>query len=82
MQKNKKIYEQYAIGKGFVQLRAIDQPKVKAAVMALLSQTTPEAFGKVRRGERRMFSAEYKAIEEIFAEYGVADPWGLVDKAD
>lgn len=82
MQEDKKLYTGFAIGKGFVRLREIDQPKAKDEIMELLRHKTSQAFGMVCRGEKPLTDRVVDTIELIFAKYGVIEVWGLNDKEE
>lgn len=71
--------EYYAIGKGYMKLRAVDQPKVKKEIMNALNHKSRQAFDRVRKGERSLLAHEYAKIRRIFVKYGVKDPFGFAD---
>jgi hypothetical protein len=68
----------YAFEKGWYQLRQRDVSVVRAKIMATLGITTRMGFRARLTGKYIPKVTEAKAIEEIFARYGVKDVWGAV----
>lgn len=62
--------------RGLRELKVKDVEAVKAAVAAELGVTTRQSFAGYRDGKRLLDVCKAKAIERIFALYGVTDPWG------
>ena len=62
--------------RGLRELKVKDVEAVKAAVAAELGVTTRQSFAGYRDGKRLLDVCKAKAIEKIFARYGVTDPWG------
>lgn len=62
--------------RGLRELKVKDVAPVKAAVAAELGVTTRQSFAGYRDGKRLLDVCKAKAIEAIFARYGVSDPWG------
>jgi hypothetical protein len=68
----------YAFEKGWYQLRQRDVSAVRAKIMATLGITTRMGFLDRLKGKYIPKVTEAKAIEDIFAKYGVKDIWGTV----
>ncbi|MGL5914109.1 MAG: hypothetical protein ACRCZB_08080 [Bacteroidales bacterium] len=70
---------EYSFLRGWGLLKAKDQEKVKAAIMVRLNIETRNAWCKRRRGDIEPKVSEAKAIEAIFAKYGVSkeNVWGV-----
>lgn len=66
--------------KGWYQLRAMDQPQVRAEIMCFFKQKTIQAFINRRKGMCELNEREREFIEQIFAKYGITDIWGYYDK--
>lgn len=71
---------QYPTSKSFNKgLREVPHGKIKEAILKLknaLGITSYPAFRKRRNGEVDHTIGDCQKIEAVFAEFGVADPWG------
>jgi hypothetical protein len=69
---------EWAFQKGWFQLRQHDISGARNKLMTELRITTRPAFLDRMNGVIEPKVSEYKAIEEIFGEYGIKDIWGTV----
>ena len=68
--------EQFSFNKGWMQVRNRDIQECRTRLMAAMGITTRTSWCKRLKGVVEPKVSEVKAIEEIFAEYGVTDVWG------
>lgn len=73
---NKNEMNKYSFKLGYEQLRRKDVKEVRERIMSALGIATREGFYPRLRGEIEPRVSEAKAIEEIFAEYGIKKVWG------
>ncbi|MGM9763334.1 MAG: hypothetical protein ACI3ZQ_04880 [Candidatus Cryptobacteroides sp.] len=66
----------FSFKKGWVQLRSKDQPKVRTKIINALGLKCVASFYPRLNGAYEPRVTEAKAIETIFAEYGITDVWG------
>ena len=59
-----------------MQLRQIDTEAVKARIMKALGITTRTPWSHRLNGHIEPKVSEVRAIEAIFADYGITDIWG------
>ena len=70
-----------AFRKGLSELRVKDVPAVKAAIRDILGVYTKPSFTRYADGKAKNLDVDKaRAIEELFARYGVTQPWGNVEK--
>lgn len=69
---------EFSFHKGWSQVRQGDAAAVRSKLMAALNITTRMAFLDRLNGKVEPKVSEAKAIEEIFAEYGIKQVWGGV----
>lgn len=73
-----KTVEKRAFRKGLREIRIKDKAAVYQGIMAILGVSTTASLYNYASGKTRsLYSHEEKEIERLFAEYGVADCWGL-----
>lgn len=70
--------EQFSFNKGWSQVKNGDIPKCREKLMAVLNIKTRAAFLNRLKGDVEPKVSEVRAIESVFAEYGVTDVWGIV----
>lgn len=70
--------ENFAFQLGWSQVKCGDLPKVRKELMKALGVKTRPAFLNRKNGVVEPKVSEAKAIEEIFAKYGVKNVWGIV----
>lgn len=68
--------EQFSFNKGWSQVKNGDVRKCKKRLMDALGIKTRVAFLNRLKGEVEPKVSEAKAIEAIFAEYGIKEVWG------
>ena len=68
--------ELFSFIKGWMQLRQIDTEAVKARIMEALGITTRTSWSNRLNGHIEPKVSEVRAIEAIFADYGITDIWG------
>lgn len=61
---------------GWSQVRTGDVAAVRGKLMKALNLTTRAAFLNRKRGDVEPKMSEIKAIESVFAEYGIKEVWG------
>jgi len=67
-----------AFMKGLSEIRVKDLPDVREALYRILRVTTPQAFRNYANGKVINLDVDKaRQIEDLFAAYGVANPWGL-----
>lgn len=69
--------ENFSFQKGWSQVKLGDIDGCRKKLMAALNITTRAAWGKRLKGEVEPKISEARAIETIFAEYGIKDVWGV-----
>ncbi|GAE14639.1 MAG: hypothetical protein MR982_03315 [Bacteroides pyogenes] len=69
---------EFSFWKGWSQVRMKDQADVRDKIMKALNINTRMAWSQRRLGKVEPKVSEAKAIEEIFAEYGIKQVWGGV----
>lgn len=67
---------EYSFKKGFAQVRQKDVQKVKEQIMSALGLTTRVSWYARLNGDVEPKVSEARAIEEVFAGYGIKDVWG------
>lgn len=75
-QKNMSMNE-YSFKKGFAQVRQKDVPEVKKRIMSALGLTTRVSWYARLNGTVEPKVSEAKAIEDVFAEFGIKNVWGI-----
>lgn len=66
--------------KGLSELRVKDVPVVKAGIYAILGVGTKQSFARYADGKAPTLDVDKaRRIEELFAQYGVTQPWGPVN---
>ena len=68
--------EQFSFNKGWLQLRQADIAACRKELMDAFNVTTRAAWGKRLKGEVEPKISEARAVESIFAKYGIKDVWG------
>ena len=77
----KNINEKRAFAKGLKELRVKDVPVVKAGIMDILGVGTRHSFVRYADGRAETLDVDKaRRIEELFASFGVTDPWGPAEK--
>ena len=71
---------EFSFWKGWSQVKLKDHVKVKERIMEALNIKTRLAWCQRRSGKVEPRISEAKAIESIFAEYGIKDVWGKRDE--
>ena len=66
----------YSFRRGWSQVKNSDVRQCRADIMAALGLVTRMAFLKRLNGNVEPRISEYKAIEAVFAKYGITDIWG------
>ena len=69
--------EQFAFQLGWSQVKNGDISECRAKLMAALNINTRMAFLNRLKGEVEPKVSEARAIEAVFAEYGIKDVWGM-----
>ena len=69
--------EQFSFNKGWSQVKNGDIAECRTRLMAALNINTRPAFLNRLKGEVEPKISEVRAIEAIFAEYGITDVWGM-----
>lgn len=67
---------EFSFQKGWSQVKQGDASTVRSKLMAALNITTRMAFLDRLNGKVEPKVTEHRAIEEIFAEYGITEIWG------
>lgn len=65
-----------AFEKGLREIRVKDVENVRAAIMEALGVKNHVSFRNYARGRNNLDVAKAAAIADIFARYGVNQPWG------
>ncbi len=66
----------YSFRRGWAQVRNCDVRQCRADIMTALGLVTRMAFLQRLNGNVEPRISEYKAIEAVFAKYGITDIWG------
>lgn len=66
----------YSFKRGFSQVRQKDVSDVKKRIMSALGLTTRVSWNARLNGSVEPKVSEAKAIEMIFADFGIKDVWG------
>ena len=74
---NAKNNAEFSFRRGYMQLAQRDVPKFREQLMRELRITTPNGWTARVYGRTEPRVSEAQAIENIFAEYGITDVWGL-----
>ena len=69
--------EMFSFNKGWSQVKNGDIPECRKKLMSVLGIKTRVAFLSRLKGDVEPKVSEAKAIEKVFAEYGVSDVWGI-----
>lgn len=69
--------EQFSFNKGWSQVKNGDISECRAKLMAALGINTRMAFLNRLKGEVEPKVSEAKAIEAVFADYGIKAVWGM-----
>lgn len=67
---------QFSFKKGWSQVKTSDAPKVRKKLMVALGVNSRAGFCNRMRGDIEPKITEARAIESVFAEYGITDVWG------
>lgn len=70
--------ENFAFQLGWSQVRNKDMQSVRKELMEVLGVTTRAAFLARLKGDVEPKVSQAKAVEEVFAKYGVKNVWGIV----
>lgn len=65
-----------SFNKGLREARHGDVPAIRAAIMEKLRITTRQAYANRRDGKVGYSVEQVRAVEAVFAEHDVAEPWG------
>ena len=67
-----------AFKKGLAELKVKDLPAVREALYRILGITTNASLNNYASGRNKTLDVDKaRQIEELFASYGIAQPWGL-----
>lgn len=67
-----------AFRKGFLEVKIKDQRDVRSALCTILGVYSAPSFQKYLYGRSASLDVEKaRQIEELFASYGITEPWGL-----
>lgn len=69
--------ELFSFQKGWLQIPNGNLAECREKLMKAMNITTRAAWGKRLKGEVEPKISEVKAIENVFAEYGIKDIWGM-----
>jgi hypothetical protein len=69
---------EFSFQKGWLQVKQGDASAVRSKLMVALNITTRMAFLDRLNGKVEPRVTEHCAIEEIFAEYGITEIWGVI----
>ncbi|MCM1168827.1 MAG: hypothetical protein NC324_02710 [Bacteroides sp.] len=72
----KKIDDRFSFRRGWLQVKNGDMPEVKRRLMAAMGTETRAGWCYRLRGDVEPKVTEARAIEKIFADYGIKDVWG------
>lgn len=68
--------KEFSFCKGWSQVRLMDKKEAKSKIMKALNVTTDLSWRNRRDGNIIPKVPEARAIEKIFAEYGITEVWG------
>lgn len=68
--------EQFSFNKGWLQVKNGDIAECRKKLMVALNINTRMAFLNRLKGGVEPKVSEARAIEKVFAEYGITDVWG------
>lgn len=68
--------KEFSFKKGWLQVKTGDVQAVKKRIMEVLNLKTRVSFYQRLNGNVEPKVSEAKAIEEVFADYGIKDVWG------
>lgn len=68
--------ELFSFNKGWSQVKNGDIPECRNKLMTALNIKTRAAFLNRLKGDVEPKVSEVKAIEDVFAEFGIKDIWG------
>lgn len=68
--------ENFSFLKGWSQVKNGDLAECRDKLMAALNITTRAAWGKRLKGDVEPKISEARAVESVFAEYGIKEVWG------
>lgn len=66
----------FSFKKGYGQIQQKDLPKVRAELMTALGVSNKMSLSNYMRGRIEPKVGQSKAVEEVFAKYGITDVWG------
>lgn len=66
----------FSFKKGYGQVQQKDLPKVREELMAALGVSTRMSLSNYMRGTIEPKVGQAKAVEEVFAKYGITEVWG------
>lgn len=69
--------ENFSFQKGWSQVKLGDIDGCRKKLMAALNITTRASWGKRLKGEIEPKISEARAIETVFAQYGIKEVWGV-----
>lgn len=75
--KKNRINKDFSFQKGWSQVKNGDLAECRDKLMAALNITTRAAWGKRLKGEVEPKISEVRAVENVFAEYGITEVWGV-----
>lgn len=67
---------EYSFKRGFAQVQQKDVQKVKERIMFALGLTTRSSWYARLNGAVEPKVSEARAVEAVFADYGIKDVWG------
>lgn len=63
--------------KGLAEIKMKDSQAVRAELKDILGVSTKQSLARYANGKAKTLDVDKaRAIEEVFARYGVSDPWG------
>lgn len=69
--------EQFSFNKGWLQVKNGDMSECRNKLMEVLGIKSRVAFLNRLKGDVEPKVSEVRAIESVFAEYGIKDIWGV-----
>lgn len=69
--------KEFSFNKGWSQVKNGDMSECRKKLMAALNVKTRAAFLNRLKGEVEPKISEAKAIEDVFAKYGIKEVWGI-----
>lgn len=70
------VMNEYGFRRGYSQVRQKDAKKVMEKIKKALGITTNVSWNARLNGKVEPKMSEAKAIEKVFAEYGITEVWG------